>query len=105
MTPQSLFERHRETLEAAVAATHSRGYWSAYPEMPIPKSYGETAAADGEKAFKNRLAKPFDLDQPGVAQHAGAERSPFGFWNLLMREPEPLPALRHPDAVAYESDV
>ena len=79
MTPQSLFERHRETLEAAVAATHSRGYWSAYPEMPSPKSYGETAAADGEKAFKNRLAKPFDLDQPGVAQHAGAERSPFGF--------------------------
>ena len=50
-----LFERHRETLEKAIEAAHTRGYWSPYPEMPSGKIYGETAKADGEAAFEAML--------------------------------------------------
>jgi phenylacetic acid degradation protein paaN len=74
----ALFERHRPLLEKAVTAIHDRTYWSAYPEVPSGKVYGETAKDDGEAAFKNRLNKPFYLDQPGGAMN-GAEESPFGF--------------------------
>lgn len=73
------FAAHRETLEKAVAAFRGRGYWSPYSEAPSGKIYGETAATDGETAFKARLNKPFVLDLPGVTGHAGAERSPYGF--------------------------
>lgn len=73
------FETHRELLERAVAAARSRGYWSAYPEAPSGKIYGETAKADGEAAFKAALDKPFELDQPADAGSVGEERSPWGF--------------------------
>ncbi len=79
MTPQELFERHRPTLDQAVAAARSRGYWSPFAEMPSPRAYGETAAADGEAAFKARLDQPFPLDQPGGGGRVGGERSPYGF--------------------------
>lgn len=79
MTPDTLFARHRPTLDAAVAATRARGYWSPFTEMPSPRAYGETAAADGETAFKARLNKLFDLHQPAGQGFAGNERSPFGF--------------------------
>jgi phenylacetic acid degradation protein paaN len=74
----SLFEHHRETLQAAVAAVAARAYWSAYPEVPSGKIYGETAKADGHAAFQARLNKPFELGQPGTAGLVGQERSPFG---------------------------
>ena len=35
-----LLEKHRATLEGALNAIHTRGYWSAYNEMPSPKAYG-----------------------------------------------------------------
>lgn len=73
-----LFERHRETLEKAIEAAHTRGYWSPYPEMPSGKIYGETAKADGEAAFEAMLGKPFDLDQPGTVGTVGSEESPYG---------------------------
>lgn len=73
-----LFERHRKTLEGAVAAIRSRTYWSAYPEIPSGKVYGETAKADGQAAFEARLNKPFALDQPGTVNWVGAEISPYG---------------------------
>mgnify|MGYP003616902368 CR=1 FL=1 len=47
-----LFEKHRATLDGAINAIATRGYWSPYPEMPSPKVYGETAAADGKAAFE-----------------------------------------------------
>ncbi|WP_431855936.1 phenylacetic acid degradation protein PaaN [Azospirillum sp.] len=79
MTPQELFERHRATLEQAVATARSRGYWSPFPEMPSPRAYGETAAADGEVAYKARLDAPFALPgQPAGKGAVGGERSPFG---------------------------
>ena len=72
------FAAHRETLEKAIAACRSRGYWSAYPEMPSGRVYGETAKADAEAAFKDMLGKPFVLDQPGEGR-VGREVSPYGF--------------------------
>jgi phenylacetic acid degradation protein paaN len=78
MTDQSLFGRHRETLDAALAAIASRGYFSAYPESPSPRVYGETAAADGEAAFKALLGHSFPLTTPGAEGEVATEKSPFG---------------------------
>jgi phenylacetic acid degradation protein paaN len=74
----SLFERHQKTLDQAVAALRARSYWSAYPEVPSGKIYGETAKADAEAGFKARLNKPFAIDQPGTTGQVGAETSPYG---------------------------
>lgn len=76
--PHSLFEKHRATLDGALQAIATRGYWSPYNEMPSPKVYGETAAADGKAAFEAHLGKPFELSQPGQTGWAGRERSPYG---------------------------
>lgn len=74
----TLFEAHRALLEDAVAATRSRAYWSAFPEMPSGKIYGETAKADGEAAYKAYVGKPFSLPgHPGEGT-VGGEISPFG---------------------------
>ncbi|MCG8409363.1 MAG: phenylacetic acid degradation protein PaaN [Phycisphaerales bacterium] len=73
-----LFDRHRKTLESATAAIRNRTYWSAYPEVPSGKIYGETAKQDGLAAFKARLGQPFELDQPGSIGRVGDEASPFG---------------------------
>ncbi|HEX6016373.1 MAG TPA: hypothetical protein VFY87_32135, partial [Geminicoccaceae bacterium] len=70
---------HRAVLDRAVETIRSRGYWSAYPEVPSGKIYGETAKADAEAAFKALLGKPFELDQPDDAGRVGEERSPYGF--------------------------
>ena len=50
-----LLEKHRATLEGALNAIHTRGYWAAYNEMPSPRAYGETAPDDGKKAFESHL--------------------------------------------------
>jgi phenylacetic acid degradation protein paaN len=87
--PNPLFDRHRKTLEAAVTAIHDRGYFSAYPEVPSGKIYGETARDDGIAAFKARLDKPFAFDKAGgqsgsngsasSSTVASTEQSPYGF--------------------------
>ncbi len=74
-----LFERHRATLEAACKAAQKRDFWSAYPEVPSTKIYGEGAPADGEAAFKLSLGRPFPLPRhPSDGARIGAEVSPFG---------------------------
>ncbi|NMM26618.1 MAG: phenylacetic acid degradation protein PaaN [Glaciimonas sp.] len=73
-----LFEKHRATLESALKAIQTRGYWAAYNEMPSPKTYGETAPEDGKRAFEAHLGQNFDLAQPGQTAWHGAEQSPFG---------------------------
>jgi phenylacetic acid degradation protein paaN len=73
-----LFTKHEATLNQALAAIATRGYWSPFPEMPSPKVYGETASSDGEAAFKAHLNRTFDLDQPTTGETVGNERSPFG---------------------------
>ncbi len=73
-----LLDKHRATLDGALNAIATRGYWSAYNEMPSPKVYGETAPADGKAAFDAHLGKQFDLGQPGQNGWHGGEQSPYG---------------------------
>ncbi|WP_442764141.1 phenylacetic acid degradation protein PaaN [Malikia spinosa] len=73
-----LFDKHRATLDGALHAIATRGYWSPYSEMPSPKVYGETAAADGKQAFESHLGRNFELDQPGQSGWGGKEASPYG---------------------------
>ncbi len=73
-----LLEKHRATLEGALSAIATRGYWSPYAEMPSPKLYGETAPEDGKRAFEAHLGKRFELEQPGQTGWHGGEVSPYG---------------------------
>ncbi len=86
----AFFDTHKATLDKAVETIHSRGYWSAYPEMPSGKIYGESAKDDGEATFKALLGKPFELDQPTTGGHVGHEVSPFGL-DLGVTYPETTP--------------
>jgi phenylacetic acid degradation protein paaN len=72
------FNEHQPILGRALAAIRSREYFSAYPETPSGKVYGENAQAEGKAAFDRRLGKRFELAQPGTTGWIGAERSPFG---------------------------
>jgi phenylacetic acid degradation protein paaN len=83
---EELQERHRATLDSALAAITERGYWSPYPE--VPKAYGEDALAQGRDAFEALLGKPFELDQAGTTEWVGGERSPFGM-DLAITYPRP----------------
>jgi phenylacetic acid degradation protein paaN len=73
-----LFERHQKLLTGAVSAIRSRAYWSAFPEIPSGKIYGENAKAEGQAAFEARLNKPFPIGQPGTTGRMGGELSPYG---------------------------
>ena len=73
-----LFEKHRATLDGALNAIATRGYWSPFSEIPSPKVYGETAAADGKAAFESHLGRNFELGQPGQGGWGGKESSPYG---------------------------
>ena len=72
------FERHAPLLDRALATIKSREYWSAYPEVPSGKLYGEGAQAAGQAAVEARLGKRFELAQPGTTDWIGAEKSPLG---------------------------
>ena len=91
----SHFDRHRETLDAALDAIRTRGYYSAYPEVPSGKIYGENARAEGQAAFQARLNSPWSPDagpsESSADERVGAERSPYGF-ELGVTYPAP-----HPD--------
>ncbi|MGW7061969.1 phenylacetic acid degradation protein PaaN [Streptomyces sp. NPDC054904] len=76
LTLPQLSEKHRPTLDRALAAIRSRAYWSPHPEHP--KAYGETAPADGLAAFEAVRGTRFDLDQPGTDGWTGGEVSPYG---------------------------
>jgi phenylacetic acid degradation protein paaN len=73
-----LESRHRPVLEQALEAIRTRGYFSAFPESPSPKVYGESAAADGKKAFEAVLGQDFPLQTPGAGGTVATEKSPFG---------------------------
>ncbi|SDQ88296.1 phenylacetic acid degradation protein paaN [Paraburkholderia fungorum] len=102
MTHQ-LFTKHEDTLQKALTAVETRGYWSPFAEMPSPKVYGETANADGEAAFKALLNTTFDLDQPSTGETIGAEVSPFGF-PLGIRYPKADPDALIAAAAAAQRD-
>lgn len=72
-----LFERHKALLELALAATATRGAFSAWPGSPA--DYNEVLEAEGKQAFGNYCDSYFYLDQPGVGDRIGRETSPYGF--------------------------
>ncbi len=57
MSAEELVARHQPTLDNALQAIRTREYFSAYPESPSPRVYGETAADDGKAAYE-ALARP-----------------------------------------------
>ncbi|HTN65809.1 MAG TPA: phenylacetic acid degradation protein PaaN [Burkholderiaceae bacterium] len=77
--PAPFFERHRPLLDQAAESIVTRGYWSAYAEMPSPKVYGDTANDEGKAAFDALLEKPFALEQAATVDRVGQEASPYGF--------------------------
>jgi phenylacetic acid degradation protein paaN len=76
---ETMFDRHRERLDAAVAACASREYYSAFDESPSPRVYGEQAADAGKRAFEAWLGSEFPLRTPGSHGTVATERSPYGF--------------------------
>ena len=76
--PPELFEQHRGMLDDALRATATREYYSAFPESPSPRLYGESAAPDGVRAFEAWLGRDFPLSTPGADGTVGTEKSPFG---------------------------
>ncbi len=75
-----LLDRHTATLEELRTALAGRTGYSRYPESPSPRVYGETAAADGLRAYEAHLgARYAALDsQPSDGTDVGAEVSPYG---------------------------
>jgi phenylacetic acid degradation protein paaN len=71
-----LFARHRALLDLALAALAVRGGFSAYGE--VAPEVDAVLAAEGREAFANYCESYFYLDQPGVGERLGEERSPFG---------------------------
>ena len=82
------FERHRATLDRAVEAIASRGYWTPFPESPSPRNYGEGAAEAGKAAFDKLANQRFPLTQPATIGQVGGERSPYGI-RLGITYPKP----------------
>ena len=59
----TLFTQHEQKLNDALEAIQNRGFYSAYPEIPSGKIYGETAKATGQETFENYLGSTFELNQ------------------------------------------
>ena len=78
MTGTDWFSAHRDRLDGALAAIRSRGYYSAFPESPSPRVYGETAAADGKAAFEAHLGTTYPVETPGANGTVSTEQSPYG---------------------------
>lgn len=73
-----LFKKHEGTLKKAIDALHSRAFFAAFPEHPSPAIYGESADADGQKSFNERIGKKYDeLLQDKPDAWAGQEESPY----------------------------
>ena len=72
-------DKHRDKLDAAVAACASREYYAAYDESPSPRVYGESAAGEGKAAFEAWLDQDFPIRTPGSTGTVSTERSPYGF--------------------------
>jgi len=77
--PSSFFSNHQQLLNDAVQAIERRTYWSAFPEIPSGKIYGETANQAGKAAFDSWLHHSYPLTLPATVGQTGSERSPYGF--------------------------
>jgi phenylacetic acid degradation protein paaN len=74
----TLFDTHEAKLQEALSAIQNRGFFSAYPEVPSGKIYGETAKKDGKAAFEDCFENEFTLQQSGCSGTVGSEVSPYG---------------------------
>ena len=74
----TLFDTHEVKLQEALSAIQNRGFFSAYPEVPSGKIYGETAKKDGKAAFEDYFENEFTLQQSGCSGTVGSEVSPYG---------------------------
>ena len=83
----SFFATHEELLHQALRAIAERAYWSAYPESPSPKVWGETAAPEGKAAFEALLHQDFALPGVSADETVAPEKSPFGI-DLGVRYPK-----------------
>ena len=73
-----LYKKHEGLLKKAINALHTRTFFAAFPEHPAPSVYGETADADGQAKFKERIGKKFEeLLQGGPLNWKGQEESPY----------------------------
>ncbi|SDT34338.1 phenylacetic acid degradation protein PaaN [Actinoplanes derwentensis] len=77
-SPDELYQAHRELLDRAISAASARDYWSAFPESPSKKVYGDQAAPAGDRAFTALLGQTFAVDVPGAVGTVSTERSPYG---------------------------
>ena len=71
-----LIERHRATLDSALAAFAARDYWSPYPESP--RGYGEPVALDALQGGELLLDQTGTDGRIGPAPEQGGETSPYG---------------------------
>lgn len=73
-----LIATHRPLVESALAALRERGYWSAFPESPSTRIWGEDAPTAGRAAFESLLGKDFPIVVPGAVGVVAPERPPYG---------------------------
>lgn len=66
------------TLEQALDAIRTRAYFSAFPESPSPRVYGQDAAPAGQAAFEAWQGTEFPVRTPGSRGTVATESSPFG---------------------------
>jgi phenylacetic acid degradation protein paaN len=79
LTAAQLIEKHRPTLDAALAAVRSRDYWSPHPEHPKAYGDGSLTAEEGEAAFDALRGGRFELPGlPGADGWTATEVSPYG---------------------------
>ena len=74
----NFFETHKSMLDKALETAQTREYWSAFPEIPSGKIYGETAKTDGQTAFDGYLNNDFTMEGHPEEAKLGAEKSPYG---------------------------
>ena len=73
----ALFQKHRETLDKALDACRQRYSWTAYPESPSSKIWGQEKPVTGKLNFEALLGNDYPLSQPGEVGRTGAEVSPY----------------------------
>ena len=50
--PNAFFQQHKRLLDDSLAAIETRGFYSAYPEIPSGKIYGVNAKKDAIATFE-----------------------------------------------------
>jgi len=77
--PSQFADRHEALINQALEAIKRRTHWSAYPEVPSGKIYGEGAREAASAAFQAQLGKRFPIAGGGSTRVIGSEASPYGF--------------------------